>query len=391
MKIKKKTLLLKIIFISFFLFSGCGSILSDNGSESQSQIEKEAYLATEVLDEDYEKGEEASQNAVEKYETYVLERGDFTIECQNKRAEIVVPVSHKIKVKDDTDEMIFEKFAVVEDSFINEGDTVAYVSVSVDEVKIKEKEISIEKLENEYAYALEDREETLKSREGPFYISEGDRKVMELNWQIEDLRWEQQNKNYINSIADAKEELEKLKSAAAITQIKADCSGYISSLEKIKIGDKLSKGTILATIVPSEDIYVSVSSSDSSFSYGESVTFVTRSRSKKETEYEAYVVSADENTLYCGLRESRVYLKVDLKYKDLIKWDSASIKGTLSFMKNVITVPKEAVTQKDLYSYVTILKDDGTLETVPFIEGGSNTKYVWSIMGLEEGMRVVIK
>ena len=72
------------------------------------------------------------------------------------------------------------------------------------------------------------------------------------------------------------------------------------------------------------------------------------------------------------------------------RWDrnSFKVKVRTRSEKNVLIVPKSAVTVKDKSAYVTVVKEDGSVEQVSFIPGGSDTNYYWIAEGLEEGMTV---
>ena len=49
---------------------------------------------------------------------------------------------------------------------------------------------------------------------------------------------------------------------------------------------------------------------------------------------------------------------------------------------------KAAVILKDKSTYVNVLKEDGSVEQVGFIPGGSDTNNYWIVDGLTEGMTV---
>ena len=51
---------------------------------------------------------------------------------------------------------------------------------------------------------------------------------------------------------------------------------------------------------------------------------------------------------------------------------------------NVLIVPKAAVILKDKSTYVNVLKEDGSVEQVGFIPGGSDTNNYWIVDGLTE-------
>ncbi len=71
-------------------------------------------------------------------------------------------------------------------------------------------------------------------------------------------------------------------------------------------------------------------------------------------------------------------------------WSMArfSIKADVREMKDVVLIPRSAVTEISGSNYVTIREDNGNLKMVNFVTGGSDSSYYWAVEGVEEGQTV---
>ena len=60
-------------------------------------------------------------------------------------------------------------------------------------------------------------------------------------------------------------------------------------------------------------------------------------------------------------------------------------------VENVVLVPQNAVDVVDEYTYVKVRTEDGKYTYVPFIAGGLEQNYYWSVDGLSEGMEICLE
>lgn len=378
-----------LLVASSLSLTGCG-VLTDSGADAEVDLQKEDYLAVELL-EDASGGNGVSASTY-KYQTAVLEKGTFTTEADNVRTEIYVPTEVYETAEVNTTEMLFQSFAVAEDDYVEKGDPLAYVTVNYDDVAIEDAKLTLDRLKTAYANAQTEHDKEIEEeRSGPFYLCEDDMNVMKKGWEIEDVTWEQTVASYEKQIEDQTEYLEELEDNASVTSINADCSGYVSNLDRFSENEKLYDGEYICSLVPSDQVYVEVTDTTGSFNYGEKYTFTSESRSGFATEFDAVVVSAPAKALYCNLGGNKAYLKVDTtRLPGGFGWSRSSITGVVKKIENVILVPVEGVTEKNNSTYVTAIKEDGTLETLPFTAGGSNKEYYWVISGIEEGTTILL-
>lgn len=383
---KKKFRAVLLGITTMIAFSSCG-LLSDSGTDAHVDLVKEDYLAVDLLED--ASGNSSSADTY-KVETYEVRVGTFETQATGLRAEVYVPTEVYVKAEVNTKAMLFSSFAVKVNDYVEEGDVIAYVTVDYDDIELEDAELTLSRLKASYEEAKAEHDKYVQSdRSGPFYLNEYDYAVMEKRWKIEDLTWEKTCKDYDKQIADQTKKVKELKENAEVTAITADCSGYVSELTRLKENDKLSNGDKICKLVPTDQVYVSINDATQSFNYGQKYTFSTETRSGLKTEYDAVVVSAPSKALYCNLTGPDAYLKVDMKRSVNFGWNRSHVEGTLRHIENVLLVPFDAVSTVDETTYVTAIKADGTLETVPFVAGGYNKDFYWVISGIEEGTTII--
>lgn len=378
--------LIAVLLVSAVSLSGCKfSILSDSGSDSQIKIEKSEYLALDVLEED------ESVGLTSGYETYEVQYGTFKTQVLSQKAEIYIPTYNFVNAEFTSGEMKFINFLVAEGSYIEKGDPVASVSMSTDPISIEEAELALGRLKEEYESAKNDHAESLKDREGPFYLNEDEMQVLKYSWQVADIRWEQTVTNYENRISNEEENIKDMKANAAITTIDSPYSGYVVSLARLEPDDYLKKGQMIVGLVPNDDLYVSVVDSAMAYGLGQKVTFNASQRRGYSRTYDAVVVSPPGRDSYLELNTGKTYFKVDASLMDVYFMAYFSITADIKSIDNVLIVPNSAVTSTEKCCFVTVIKEDGSLVNTPFIAGGSTAEYYWVLSGLEEGMKVIVK
>ena len=378
---------LALMLSAALILTGCG-LVSDSGTDAGVDLVSEDYLAVELLES--EEGEEGQSASTYKYATYVIEKGTFETEASGVRTEIYVPTKVDVTAEMNVEEMLFDHFAVSVNDYVEEGDPIAYVNVTADTIKIEETELQLERLKDAYAEAKEAHDESVSEREGPYLVDEYEQRLTWKDWQIEDVRWEQTASSYESQIESVSETLNELKENAAVTAITATSSGFVYSLDRFSVNEKIYNGEYICTLVPTDQVYVYVTDTTQSFVYGQELTFTTESRSGYKNEYSATVVSAPARALYCNLGGNRAYIKVDMVRTNDFGWQKSSLTGTLKKIENVLLVPVSGVTTENDTTFVTAIKADGSLESLPFVSGGSNSDYYWVLSGLDEGTEILL-
>jgi len=193
-------------------------------------------------------------------------------------------------------------------------------------------------------------------------------------------------------------ELNKLSKYSGLVEIKAPYDGIIVSIDSIKPGDLLAPDADILEIANDAMSFIIVKDDKNQLNYGNTAT-VKVSGSTDASGIEGRIVTVNNMSLTKKLVNDYSLLELPEGESGSIagsvmngpgRWNRSTFKVSVQVRseKNVIKVPKAAVTVKDKSTYVTVVNEDGTVERRSFIPGGSDTNYYWSVEGLTEGMTV---
>lgn len=376
-----------LLLTGIIMAAGCSfPEMSESGSNAMIEVNREDYLDLSVLDKD------PAENNATTYETAIVEYGTFEEMLLSTKASVYTPISYVDKASFDSGEMTFEGFLVEKMDYIKKGDPIASVSMSTDSVVIKQAEISLERLKEQYNQALDNYNKGLEDREIPWWYSEKQTEIQNLQWQMADLRWAQSDANYKDRIKESEKNIKELKANAKKTTIVSDYSGYVFSFEDIKVGDLIKNGQTLLTMVPSETTFIEISDEDMQTSWGSKYTVTAIIGRNNRMEVEAEVVSPPLRSVYGDLNQGKAYLELQVSLKYDISRITMYTSGPSGTIENVLLVPASAVEDDGgSICHVTVLHDDGSTVRLPFIPGGHNSSYYWVRSGLKEGTKVIVK
>lgn len=203
------------------------------------------------------------------------------------------------------------------------------------------------------------------------------------------------------SINQLNRQLGKISKYSGIVEIKAPISGIVmdnNSFNGIKPGDLLSYDANIVEIANDALSYVILKDDKNQFNYANSAEIRITSTNGSSV-VNGKVVTANQLGLSRGLNNEYALIAIPQDEMSQVagstmveggRWDRNSFKVTVKVRseKGVLTVPKTAVTTKDKSTYVTVIKEDGTVENVSFIAGGSDSNLYWVVDGLTEGMTI---
>ncbi len=270
-----------------------------------------------------------------------------------------------------------DEICVKKNMRVKKGDVLIKVHVVADQVEIERQERQIQRLNEQLADLIKENDEDDKNGKA----------IKNMNSQIE----------------DANKYLNELKTDAAVRTIKADRSGIITEMfdgGERKVGDLMRSEGNIAKIADESSCFIAVNDSNSQLAYGNSVIVSYEDREGNVTQVSGKVVTANAMSLSKPLKQGMALVTVDPD--DMAKllettntsnvgfWDVTrfSIIAKIRVMKNVVMVPRKAVTEYGGNCYVTVKDADGTLKNVSFISGGSDTTGYWVAEGLTEGMTI---
>ena len=194
-------------------------------------------------------------------------------------------------------------------------------------------------------------------------------------------------------------QLEKLKKYAGIISIVAPYDGIVVNSDFIKEGDLLYEDSKLIQMSDSSFSYIILKDDKKQYNYGCPATIYFNDAALGQVTVEGSVATI--NNTYLSKAMVNEYSLIGIPSEDAANflgstqnsnggWDrnNYKVKIAVRSMKNVLLVPKNAVTMKDRSTYVNVIDKDGNVNVVSFIAGGSDNNYYWVVEGLEEGMTV---
>lgn len=226
---------------------------------------------------------------------------------------------------------------------------------------------------------------------------------------------EEQNKKAIAAKEKVIGELEKLvaemKADFAVTEIKAPVDGIISDSTAYEKESLISRRGTLYYIADQNLRYVILDDEKGQLAYGNRVT-VNYNDTSTLTNYKVpgTVVSLNymaasrvlHSVDYWGNGwEKQAVVLLDPEYAEDLPdevlfreggwWIPLGVETTCRSMDNVVLVPKKAVTDVQGSTYVKVRTEDGGIQYVSFIAGGSDSANYWVVEGLTEGMEICLE
>lgn len=190
-------------------------------------------------------------------------------------------------------------------------------------------------------------------------------------------------------------ELTKLSKYSGIIEITAPYDGVVMELASIKPGEIIQPDANIVEIANDTMSYIIIKDDKNQLNYGNDAK-VTVSGTKGPVTINGKVVTVNKLCLSKDLANDYALIAVPQEEMSQLegsvmkqgRWDRNNYKVNVKVRseKNVLIVPKAAVTTKDKSTYVTVVKKDGSVEQRSFLPGGSDNNYYWVVDGLTEGM-----
>ena len=278
-----------------------------------------------------------------------------------KKTSVVSEIQYGEVQFDGTKVSMFQK--------VKKGDIIATVRVKVDEVEMQAQKTQLERLEQRYA---------------DFIAAGTSGKEIELARKEKEL---QQQRALVD----------KMVKDSVTTQILAPTDGIVVSLNQYFQNGKLTAGTEVAQIADPADCYIMVGGHNQQLSLGMDVTISYKTAMNNDVQVTGSVVSLSEMGLSKAICSDYAFVKIDesdiadLADGIMNNWGRVEVQADIREMKNVIVIPKTAVTETNGTAYVHIVNEDGSVTTQSFLAGGYNNEYYWVAAGLTEGMELCLK
>jgi len=253
------------------------------------------------------------------------------------------------------------------------GETIATIWVTADDLAIRRKERAILR-------ANEDLNELIKAGE-------------------EDNKRAIKNKReYINELT---KQVGEMKADGATTEIKAPFDGIITDTYHFEEGDILLPDQWIASISSEDNCYVVIEDKAGQLTCGNTASIEYKDANDQNAIANGEVVTVTSWALSDELKADFTLIRVSSE--DLEKMAGAnmgaggwwrrvsfSVKADVREVKDVVLVPKSAVTLVDGITYVTV-EENGKQTLKSFIAGGSDSTNYWVVDGLSEGTKICLE
>ena len=256
---------------------------------------------------------------------------------------------------------------------VAKGDTVATITVTKDDLSIRRKERAILRANEELNNLIKDGE-------------------------IKNAKAIKQKREYITEL---NKQVSEMKTDAATTKIVAPFDGIITDVNRYEEGDILLKDAVVATISSEDNCYVVIEDKSGQLTCGNIATIGYKDQNDQSITTTGEVVTVTSWALSEDLAMD--YALIRVSSEDLEKMAGAnngfegwwrrmsfSVKANAREVKDVVLVPKRAVTTVDGITYVTV-EENGKQELKSFIAGGSDSTNYWVIEGLSEGTKICLE
>ncbi len=277
----------------------------------------------------------------------------------------------------------FEELCVSRYEVVEKGQVIAKVHVVADSIEAERTARQIQRVNENIAQLQDNLKKQQDAGADKYTLKDIQKNIDNLQKQVTEL-----NKS-----------LSEMKKDAATTEIVSPIDGIVTDVTRYTAGDIINTGDTVARVSSQDSCYVVTEDRDGKLSYGNTVEVTYKDENKVSKTATGTVVTANPMILSESLTTGYALIQME---PDVIAemaaankgsdgwWSMArfSIKADVREMKDVVLIPRSAVTEISGSNYVTVREDNGNLKMVNFVTGGSDSSYYWAVEGVEEGQTV---
>lgn len=301
-------------------------------------------------------------------QTITVEKGDFKTVFTGE-GTILYPKKTSVVSTIEHGKVSFEGAKVSMFQTVKKGDILATVRVEMDEVEFQKQKTQLERLEQRFA---------------DFVAAGTEGKDIELAQKEKELQ-------------EQRDLVEKMTKDSVTTQIVAPVDGIVISLNQYFQNGRLNFGTEVAQIADASCCFIMAENSNQQLTLGTDVTITYKTAQNNDAQIIGEVVSMIEMGVSRPLSSDYAFVRIeeddiaDLAGGIMHSWGRCEIQADIREMKNVIVIPKSAVTELNGTSFVNVVNADGSITTQSILAGGYNNENYWVAAGLTEGMELCLK
>ena len=390
----KRITCLLAVFLLIGILSGCRAGTDSSvqtTQEASAQAGQDTVVVSDYLNENALNA--GPENQLSSYQIEEAIKGTFRI-TKDANAEFYVQDSVAAYAQYDYGTMIFDELVSSTGKYVEAGDVIAKVHIDVKESDLTQVRLSLqrmqERLEDDRArYEKEDRELEIDAYE----IEDFQGKGIALRQLEESKEFHKQDiENRARTIENTKEQLAKMETSAALTEIKAPISGYIRDVGVLVKGRVIPNETMVAVLEPQKSDIVWVNNSGNEFRYGKEVTVTCANTTEEET-FTGVVITPSLMSVAQQATDRKACIKLDeecVKYLETAMVNTIKAKVNVVEQKDAIMVKIGALEMDDEDFYATVIQENGSFLKKKVIVGGVSAEYFWVLEGLKENDRVVV-
>ena len=283
----------------------------------------------------------------------------------------------------------FVRYLAKNGDWIEVGDPVCDIEVTVDESRIAELEENIAKEEEQlgtYAYTCE---KLLEEYDEMYKSGSGDAELAKLLYDRLKGSYDKELKSRREVIDEMQSEYDGLRMAQTMTQITATSTGFVAHLESLHHGMELSPYYFLGVIYRVENAKLYLEGGSDYLRFGLKSTLV-QTDGGNTIEADGMVVSTLDPSIPPALIGEKTVLEFSDEYKNFNPRKDVVLKVERIHMENALMVRNKAVYNDSHGDYV-LINDNGRKTRRYVIVGGSNNDDTWIISGVNEGDEVIVK
>ena len=316
------------------------------------------------------------------YKLFTAELGAYEQTISNAGSEYY---PHTYEVRPELDGERFLEYTVEKGQEVRKGDVLAVFSMKVDEARLTELNLQLERAEDDLQQQTELRVDAIEEMEMalPGVTDRYEYEIQALK--IKRARVELEQYIYQQNTLIAKtEEIDKIEAEKAGAKLLAPVDGTVTRMTLMREGDRVYTTDALVTIFRTEDKMLRFENSGNNFRYGMKVTVEVGPGSNK-VQVSGRVVGADTRVPE-AMRTGMIYVAFDEPVEDV---RSAKVRANNCYLDNVMIVPRKAVELESGNYFVSKL-EDGIVRKRYVNSIVKPGQQIWILQGLEAGDEIIV-
>lgn len=280
----------------------------------------------------------------------------------------------------------FVKYLVKQGDVVTEGQDIAEIKYSVDDIELAKLNIDLKKAEDNYKDYITRRDNELKElKEAVNNAADATAKqIAKLMLEKKTMQYAASDENNLANVEAIREKIANANVCKEITTIKAKNDGIIGWLQRRNANSSIHDGSYMGAILAMDEMYFALGDPNSIIRYGMKVKLIDEAGN----EYAAHTVTCCSNVLSDEVKSKTAYFMPDDDLSQVNMWNM-TVKYETMHLENVIIIPSGAVKTDKRGSYVRELAN-GAVYKRYFTLGKTVKDKVYAADGLSEGMTIIV-